>query len=171
MPGRTKKRLDIKPPVALAFYTPEGYEAIPAPYIMPAPTRGPRRVDAQMESVVTFHCPRRGKGENERYAGVRRKFMAIALKERTFDLYEMLALGLSGTDIGECVDSFMLVDAIASNDSRFIATALDNLMDSEKTSGTHERACRALNASAGKSRGSKFPVGEEIKDRIRRWDV
>ena len=97
--------------------------------------------------------------------------MAIALKERTFDIYEMLALGLSGSDIGECVNSFMLVDAIASNDSRFVGSALDNMMTSEKNTKTHERACRALSAAAGKSRGSDFPIDNELRDRIRRWDV
>lgn len=124
-----------------------------------------------MESVVTFKCPHRTKAENENYANVRRQFMTTALRHRIFDLYEMMALGLSGTDIGDCVTSFMLVEAIHSNDSRFVSTALDNIMASEKTQKAHECACRALDSVLRKSGKGEVTIDRELQDRIRRWDV
>lgn len=78
-------------------------------------------------TIVTFYCPHRSAEENAAYALARKSFLATAMQYGLLDLYELVALGLSGTDIGDCVDGAMLVQAIQLDSPDFVRASLDNL--------------------------------------------
>ena len=80
-----------------------------------------------MSPVVTFYDESRTEAENATYALVRRGFLEVAMRHGLVDLYEYIALGLSGTDIGNSVDAGLLQSAILLGSPEFVRVSLDNL--------------------------------------------
>ncbi len=89
-----------------------------------------RRMTSKEVPVVTFSSPHRTDDLNETYRLVRLEYLRLAMRHGLLPLYEMIALGLSGTDIGDCVDASLLVEAISLDSPEFVQASLDNLKGS-----------------------------------------